>query len=312
VPAVIENDTKSTYSEEFVGGIEYELLPSLNVGVRYVHRSIANVLEDYAQATPVMYYRGYPGLSAVTYQIDNIDHATPTLDPTGTPGFEDLGRSTFEDPVHKYDAIEVTANRTFKDNWSLLASYRYAKLRGNFEGFYSQIGGPEFGFRGDIRFQGNSLGEGKLPNERPHQLKLYANYAMGSLNLGAGLNAGSGRHLTALAANPIYSNSGEIPETTRGGGVETVDGFLENTGTEVIFDLHLDWTHKINNSQRIILLADVFNVFDDQDPTWYDVYTETVPGAANPNYGQPNFGGGASTNAFHLPRQIRLGARFEW
>ncbi|HET7295175.1 MAG TPA: hypothetical protein VFM88_22345, partial [Vicinamibacteria bacterium] len=88
--------------------------------------------------------------------------------------------------------------------------------------------------------------------------------------------------------------------------------FLENTKAEVIFDLHADYTFKVNDSQRLVLIADAFNLFDNQDANWYDVYTETTPGAINPNFGHPTFGGAASTNSFHLPRQIRLGARFEW
>jgi len=38
--------------------------------------------------------------------------------------------------------------------------------------------------------------------------------------LSAGLNVSSGKPLTALAANPVYQNGGEIPLTPR------VDGFL--------------------------------------------------------------------------------------
>jgi hypothetical protein len=335
-PAIFENGSKATYSQEFAGGIEYEVAPSLNIGVRYIHRDIPRILEDYAQATPVMYELGFPGLSNVIYLIDNITQNTQTLDPTTTPGFEHLGRSSFEDPEHKYDSVEFTANKTFSGNWSLLASYRWSRLRGNFEGFfrsdngqsdpaitslfdfptndpsYTQIGVPEFGYRGDIRFQGNTLGAGLLPNERPHQFKLYGNYTWNNLNLGAGFNAGSGRNLTALAANPIYGNSGEIPESLRGSGMQTVDGFLENIGAEVIFDLHADYTFKISDRQQIVLIADAFNLFDDQDPTWYDTYTETTPGALNPNFGYPIFLGAGNTNSFHVPRQIRLGARFEW
>src|SRR5207247_9912088 len=36
---------------------------------------------------------------------------------------------------------------------------------------YTAIGVPQFGFGGDIRFQGTTLGEGVLPNDRPHQVK---------------------------------------------------------------------------------------------------------------------------------------------
>jgi hypothetical protein len=334
--SIFANNSKSTYSDEFLGGFEFEAARSLNLGVRYIHRNISTVVEDYAQASPVMYELEFPGLSEVVYFIDNISKNLATLNPAGVPGFEQVKQPFFEDPVHKYDSVEVTANKTFSDNWSLFASYRWSKLTGNFEGFfrsdngqsdpaisslfdfptndpsYTEVGTPQFGFSGDIRFQGTTLGEGKLPNDRPHQLKLYGNYSWSNLNVGLGFNAGSGRRLTGLAANPIYNNSGEIPLTLRGGGVRTVDGQLKNTKAEVLFDLHLDYSVKLGSRQRVILLGDVFNLFNNQDPTWYDVGSESNFLAPNPNFGQPLFGVAANTNAFKPPRSIRVGARLEW
>jgi hypothetical protein len=337
-PAIFANGSKSTYQDEFVGGFEFEAVKGLNLGVRYIHRNISTVLEDYAQASPVMYELGFPGLSEVVYLIDNISEDLVTLDPTGVPGFENVARPFFEDPVHKYDSVELTANKTFADNWSIFASYRWARLKGNFEGFfrsdngqsdpaitalfdfptndpsYTEIGVPQFGFSGDIRFQGTTLGEGHLPNDRPHQLKLYATKTWNALNLGLGFNFGSGRRLTGLAANPIYANAGEIPLTLRGGGIDTVDGFLENTEDEIQLDLHADYSIKLggDSSRRLILLADAFNLTNDQDPNWYDVCSDVGFGSANPNFGQPVFGCVANTNAFKAPRSIRFGARFEW
>jgi hypothetical protein len=334
--SIFASGSRSTYSDEFIGGVEYEVARGINLGVRYIHRNISTVLEDYAQASPVMYELAVPGTEFVTYYIDNINAGLATLNPTTIPGFENLHQPFFEDPVHKYDSIEVTANKTFSNNWSLFASYRYAKLKGNFEGFfrsdngqsdpsitslfdfptndpdYSAVGGPQFGYIGDIRFQGTSLGEGHLPNDRPHQLKLYTNYTWSNLNLGLGLNAGSGRRLTALAANPIYNNAGEIPMTIRGGGMGTTNGFLESTDKEILVDFHADYTFKLGDRQRIVFLADVFNLLNDQDPLNYDTFVESNAGVANPNFGQPLNGGGANINGFQLPRQIRFGARFEW
>jgi hypothetical protein len=335
--SIFANGSKSTYSDEFVGGFEFEAAKSLNLGVRYIHRNISTVLEDYAQASPVMYELDFPGLAGVVYYIDNITANLATLDPTGVPGFENVKQPFFEDPVHKYDSFEVTASKTFSEHWSLFASYRYAKLKGNFEGFYrsdngqsdpsitslfdfptndpsyTEVGTPEFGFSGDIRFQGTTLGAGKLPNDRPHQLKLYGTYTFSNLNLGLAFNAGSGRRLTALAANPIYNNAGEIPLTLRGGGMDTVDGFLTDTDKEIILDLHADYAIKMGGgNRRVVLLADVFNLTNDQDPTWYDVNSESNFLVRNPNFGQPLFGGSANTNAFQAPRSIRFGARFEW
>ena len=159
------------------------------------------MLEDYSPgASGALRPRVARAPTSVEYLIDNIN---PGLEPTRLAGRPTavISQASFEDPVHKYDAIEVTANKNFSNNWSLLASYRYAKLKGNFEGFFRattasptprsrrcstsrpttratpQIGAPQFGYRGDIRYQGTTLGEGVLPNDRPHQFKIYGTYA---------------------------------------------------------------------------------------------------------------------------------------
>jgi hypothetical protein len=273
----------------------------------------------------------------VEYFITNI---SPSVPAQGFPGFT----AAFETPVHTYDAVEVTVNKNFSDNWGLVTSYRWAKLDGNFEGFfrsdngqsdpsitslfdfptndpsYAAVGTPVYGFRGDIRYLGDTLGTGQLPNDRTHQFKIYGTRTWGSLNLGVGLNAGSGRVLTALASNPIYNNAGEMPETVRGGGITTVDGvvecpqcggFKERSPFETSLDLHIDYTAKFGN-QRLVLLADVFNLFDRQAPTDFDIATESAFTALNPNFGYPSNGAVSSASSYQFPRQIRLGARIEW
>ena len=118
-----------------------------------------------------------------------------------------------------------------------MASYRWSRLRGNFEGFfrddngqsdpgitslfdfptndpsYTAIGVPQFGYRGDVRFLG-ALGEGPLPLDRPHQVKLFGNYEFpfAPQRRRRPVSSSSGKPLTALAAHPVYGNAGEIPE----------------------------------------------------------------------------------------------------
>ena len=95
-----------------------------------------------------------------------------------------------------------------------MTSYRFSRLRGNFEGFYRDDNGQSdpgisslYDFptndpsyapfyaglnAGDIRYLGDP--DGILPLDRPHQVKLYGNYAWNwGLNLGGGLNLSSGR-----------------------------------------------------------------------------------------------------------------------
>src|SRR6266567_3628856 len=108
----------------------------------------------------------------------------------------------------------------------MLASYRWSRLRGNFEGFYREdngqsdpgitslydfptndpsytaIGATQFGFLGDIRYLG-----------------------------------------------------------ARGEGFQTVDGFKTRTPFEYNTSLHADYAFKFGG-QRLIVLADLFNLFN--------------------------------------------------
>jgi hypothetical protein len=331
-PDFVDPRTKSTYKNELVGGFEVEAMRGLNLGVRYIYRDIPRAMEDVGvdasnNAVTLYQYVTDPDVAAnLIYQLTNPRAGNPIV---AVPGV------TYEAPIHKYQAVEVTATRAFRDNWSLNASYRWSRLKGTFEGFFRNDNGQsdpgitslfdfptndptyvalgrELGFRGDIRYLGQ-LGEGLLPNDRTHQFKVYGNKAWRDLSLSIGLNAGSGQPLTALAAMPGYENGGEIPETARGEGMQTADGFKTRSPFEVTFDLHADYAIRLNqNRQRVVLIADAFNLFDRQEPTSYDNWTESTFGAENPDFGQALAGGGSLSPSYQTPRRIRLGVRLEW
>ena len=116
----------------------------------------------------------------------------------------------FDDPVHKYDAVEFTLNRRMANNWSVIASYRWSRLRGNFEGFYRDDNGQsDPGISSLYDFPTNdptyalvlrrrsatpatsaswATPNGILPLDRPHQGKMFGNYLFPfGLNLGLGV-----------------------------------------------------------------------------------------------------------------------------
>jgi len=300
--------------------------------VRYTYRNIGRVLEDVANAPVAAYDLEVPGLSSVEYILTNPSSKTPVL---ATAAF--LG-AAFDDPVHKYHAVEVMLNRRFSGNWSALASYRWSRLRGNFEGFYrddngqsdpgitslydfptndpsyTAIGVPQFGYQGDIRYLGDP--NGILPLDRPHQIKFSGSYAfpMG-VGLGLGMNLSSGAPLTPLAAHPSYSNGGEIPLGPRGSGIQTIDGFKTRTPFQKNVDLQASYNIRLGgtNARKLTVLADVFNVFNWQTVQMYDQWTQLTGPAPNPDFGAPVtqvlFG---APPQFQIPRQIRFGARFSF
>jgi hypothetical protein len=325
--SLIDPDTKLSYKDEFAAGFEWEAIPNTNVGIRYVYRTIGRAIEDVAGAPVVAYDLGLPGAETTEYVMTNPDVDYPTL------AFDLLG-ARFEEPVHNYNAVEVTVDRRLANNWSMLGSYRWSRLYGTFEGFfredngqsdpgltslydfptddpsYTEIGVPQFGYRGDIRFLGE-LGKGPLPLDRPHQFKLSSTYSMDNgLGLGVVLSANSGKPLTALAANPWYGNGGEIPESPRGEGFETIDGFKTRTPVEFQVDLQGSYNFRFGG-RGITLLADAFNLFNLRRTIDYNNYTELRFDVSNPDFGTPTSGNVAG-QMYQQPFQLRLGARFEW
>jgi hypothetical protein len=320
--SVFDPDSRSTYLDEWLVGAEHEIFRNVSAGVRYIHRDFGRVLEDVGTLPMVAYYlEDVPGADTVEYFITNPDASTPVAGDVGFP-------VSFEEAIHDYDAVELTLEKRFSDNWGAQASYRWSRLHGTFEGFfrndngqsdpaitslfdfptadpsYTAVGTPEFGFRGDIRFLG-AMGAGPLPLDRPHHFKLFGNYLLPvGLNVGVGYQIGSGTPLTPLAANPVYRSAGEIPEGPRGSGFETTDGFRTRSEIEQKFDLHADYSFRLPGDRSITLLADVFNLFDTQNVLDYDNYTESTFGVLNEDFGRPIL--------YQFPRSVRFGARFEF
>jgi hypothetical protein len=325
VPGLIDPDAKMSYINEFALGIEREVMANTAFGIRYIYRNIGRILEDVGNA-PLVYYETHPDVSLLTI-LTNPSASTPIL-----PDAQYLG-SKFDDPLHKYQAVEVTLNRRFAENWSLMTSYRWSRLRGNYDGFYrddngqpdpawtslydfptndpsyTAVGGPEFGYQGDIRFLGAN---GILPLDRPHQFKAFGNYVWKSgLSVGLGLNLSSGKPLTPLAAHPFYTNGGEIPTALRASGIQTTDGFRTRTPFEGQLDVQASYKLTLAGSRSLTFIADVFNLFNQRRTLDYDAWTQVQFGVGNADFGTPT-SRIVPGPQFQTPIHLRIGARFSF
>ena len=74
---LIDPNVKSSYVNEAVAGFEFEALPGMNVGVRYIHRDIPRVLEDVQPFPIVAGDLGIPGATTADYTLTNPDPDTP-------------------------------------------------------------------------------------------------------------------------------------------------------------------------------------------------------------------------------------------
>ena len=329
----IDPNAKLSYVREFVVGYEREIAPQTTLQVRWINRRIPRVLEDIANCPVAAYDLNAATAGAcgsVEYILTNPTSATPINADLLAVDSADFGSVKFDSPVHKYDAIEVLLDRHF-DRGYISSSYRWSRLRGNFEGFYREDNGQSdpgitalydfptndptytslgaaLGYQGDIRYLGSS--NGILPLDRPSQLKFQGNYALaGGLNLGANFFIQSGRPLTGLASNPNYQNQGEIPLTPRGGGFLTVDGMKTRTPVESQLDFQASYALRIGGRRQVTLVADLFNVFNTKTVLEYNDFADLGFGAGpNPDYGTPTSGNVAGPQ-FQTPFQLRIGAK---
>jgi hypothetical protein len=305
------------------------VVAGVTLGVRYIHRDIGRVVEDVQPYPLVDFSLNVPGTESVNYVLTNPSPSTQVLGPIP---------AAFEQPIHNYNAIELTADKRLSHHWAMNASYRYSRLRGTYEGFYrddngqsdpgitslydfptndpsyTQIGVPQFGYLGDMRFLG-SAGAGPLPLDRPHQVKVYGTYVFDmGLNVSVGADMSSGKPLTALAAHPLYGNGGEIPMSVRGAGFMTSDGFQTRTPFTTLFNSQVAYTLKLGGHRDVMLSADMFNIFNRSTILDYNNFYETQFTALNPDFGVAGSSSVPNNTLQQVlaPRALRLGARFEF
>jgi hypothetical protein len=220
--------------------------------------------------------------------------------------------------VHKYRAVEIEFNKRFSDNWQLLANWRIASLRGNYEGHLRNDNGQTdpgisslFDFvAGEFNLLGDQFAVGPLNSDRRHVINIFGSYAFGKtgfgsnflgkslngLNLGFGFHSESGLPISELLAHPVYLNAGEIPLGGR--------GKLGRTPWDNRLDLHADYPWNITERMKLKFVADFFNVTNTRKVRTFNEFRELSLGVDNVDFLRPR--------TFHDPFNMRLGLRFEF
>jgi hypothetical protein len=165
---------------------------------------------------PVQDPRSGATLGAICYEPN------PDAGGLGSDGIPD----GFPDAIHNYKALEIEFNKRFFDNWQLLANWRIAKIRGNYEGHLRSDNGQTdpgisslFDFiGGEFNLLGDQFAIGPLNSDRRHVVNIYASYAFGKtgygsnflngglrgLNIGIGFHSESGLPISQLFAHPVH------------------------------------------------------------------------------------------------------------
>jgi hypothetical protein len=278
-------DLKAQYQDEYILGGEYQIGDVWSAGIRLVDRELKRVIEDFGVFTDPEDPQALTG-----YAIAN-------------PGEGILG-GPYDKPKRYYRAAEFTVQRAFRDNWQLMASYVYARARGNYEGLfmsgYEQLD-PNITALYDLpEFLANSYG--RLRADRPVNLKVHASYRFPfGLTVSEGFYFSSGIPYSALGPDELNGyGDGTIFLQPRGDAGRTPNFWS--------LDLHADYALPLfkGTNRGLSLIVDIFNVTDndetlevDQDFDYQALEDRTH---ASPFFGTPQL--------LQAPRSIQVGAKF--
>jgi hypothetical protein len=291
----IDADLKPQTVNETSAGIEYTVAGNLVLGLRGVYRAQGTVIEDGSFDEGQTYFVFNPGES----MTEEASCQTP---------FGCFGRAR-----RYYRALELTAVKRFTTNYQFIASYVYSSLIGNYEGFYRNDTGqaiPNLTSLFDLQaLLGNTYG--RLPNDRPHQLKFDGSFRTPwTLLISGSFRAQSGIPFNALIPHALYGDN-EGFAVQRGTAVNPVTG-TNRTPTTYNLDLGGYYPIRLNETNQLRIQVDWFNVFNSQRAVRQDETVRTnsgIPGAGAIQFPNPFYGQGT---VFQYPSSVRFGIKWQF
>ncbi len=254
--SLTDEGIKGQYLREGIFGIEREVGASFAVGARFIYRDIPRVIEDYLCSGEGDYCVGNPtqGRMATLYSLDyNTQFAAPAA-------------------KRIYKGFQLDATKRFSDNWTMMASYVYSSLKGNYDGLFAPYTQPrgtadpnisalydyyDFFTRGPV-VDGVAqpfTASGDLSNDRRNTIKLSGLYVT-PFNLSVGLVT-------------YYQTGTPVSRIGYSVAYDRYEFFLARRGSEgrvqssYDADLHLGYPLQLG-PVTVTMLADIFNILNTQ------------------------------------------------
>ncbi len=304
----IDPGLKPQTVDEFTAGIEWgpRSMRDLTFGFRGIYRAQDEVIEDGSFDDGDHYFLFNPGRRGTGNFITTEDLAC-----------NDPNIGCFGPARRYYRALEFTATKRFSNNYQFIASYVYSSLIGNYEGLFRNDNGqsdPNITSLFDLVSLLNGL-YGRLPNDRPHQLKFDGSYQWPfKLMTSGSFRWQSGVPFNALVPHPVYGdNEGFcIPGLSCVPRGTAINPFTGSNRTPNTYNLDLGAYYPIHlgENKQLRLQLDWFNVFNSQKAIRQDetfLINSGAPGITpvpNPFYG--------TGTIFQFPSALRLGVKFQF
>ena len=280
---------KAQFLDEFVLGAEYEVLPDFKVSASYVRRELGRVIEDVSSDGANTYVIANPG----TVNQGAVDDLRAEAEAAAAAGDMDRANQLnfqadqfanvgiFDEPIRRYNAVVLKADKRFSKNFFLQASYTYSQLEGNFPGLFSPETGqldPNLTSMFDLpELMANRFG--RLAADRPHLIKLDGYYSVpvkdvGRFTVGGRIRGTSGLAVNTLGAHSLYGFD-ESYILPRGSDINFIafngdERSHSRTPFTTRFDTHLAYKRTLTEGVGLEAFVDIFNLFNQQPETFVD------------------------------------------
>ena len=304
----VDQHLKPMAQDEIIVGYERTIFSDYTFGVTFTWRNLAQGIELISIDEALGQYRGYhyvlanPGRDLRTYlDVDgdgSLDEVRLSAEELGFPSMK-----------RRYKAVTLDLQRRWDGVFYARASYTWSRSYGNYEGTVSSDFGEDLA--GATR-QFDSTGlldgaDGDLPNDRRHQLKVWAGWEFANRwQASAAMHFASGRPRNAFGyhpTNPYARRLGAVSFYQQGTLVPR--GSLGTTANVYRLDLGLKYSMDGFLGGTLIARLDVFNVLD------LDAELEVDERA-------DRWGGWRASSTFALPirfqqpRTVRFGLRYQF
>ena len=302
---------KSHYQDEYIAGLDQAITPTLNWGAKLTWRQLRSAIDD--TCTPALggaCFLFNPGTGNTFLQQQD--------DGTFVARHYTKDELNLGDLKRKYYALDLYLEHPFADKWYGRIDYTWSRSYGNTEGQLASDLDTGNGGQADVSVtQDWDLPQlmvganGKLPNNRTHQIKAFGYYQFtDDLRFGANLNIASGRpkNCTSFYPTPdagLYNGAFYYWCGLPGqpGYERSPRGSHGNTPWTYIVNLNAAYTPSWLD-KNLTLQIDVLNVLNKQTPTAYYPRYASSRSTVNPLYDR-------ELN-FTDPRTVRFTARYDF
>jgi hypothetical protein len=204
------------YTDQFGGGVQYEILQDLTLGIDYLGRRQGTVVEDMSSTEGAVLFLANPGVSK-PWTPTSGPYAGVVMNPRNAASIDastgSVYASAWQEPVRAYDAVTASLVKLFSKRWLAQASYTWSSLRGNYSGVIrtdlpTAYASPnQLSDYNLVSLTGNRTGP--LGGNRTHQIKAAGSCFIPldehvSLTPGLQLSALSGMPVNAWGSHPLY------------------------------------------------------------------------------------------------------------